>query len=589
MNRIPPELVEEIKARNDIEEVISSYVTLKRAGSNLVGLCPFHSEKTPSFNVSPSRGIFKCFGCGQGGDVITFIMKAENVGYREALELLARRAGITVPDDDRSGAVVNKKRIYDMNRDAAKYFHACLFETEEGKKAYAYLKNRGYSDSLIRHFGLGYSPDSFHSLRDHMRSLGYKDEELVTGFLCRVSSKNQSLYDLFRSRVMVPILDLTGNVIGFGGRVLDNSKPKYINTDDSPVFKKGKNLFAMNFAKNSCSESVILCEGYMDVIALHGAGFSNAVACLGTALTPDQARFLKRYTKMVYISLDSDEAGKRAAANAFNRLTEVGLEVKMLEFNGAKDPDEFIKKFGKDRFSALLSGSNTWFEYQLKSILSEKDLSVTAEKVRAKNQSVGLIASFYSDSERDIYIGLAAKALDLPADGLKKDVDYLVRKGRKELRENEKRSLSIKTAHIGDKVNPDYARFPRAASAEENILRVLLRKNDKLAFLSNHPEILSPDDFVTGFHKRVFEKLLELYRENDSPFDFGLLGEFFTADEMSRITGWIFTSDPGSSNFEKVFSDCVSILKKEKKKSQMDFFSLLNEKRNQIDSGDRDK
>jgi len=289
-------IIEEIKYRSNIEDVISSYVSLKRAGSNMNGLCPFHSEKTPSFTVFTSTQNFYCFGCGAGGDVITFIMRMENLEYRDALEFLAKRAGIEIPED---GATLQKgptrSRMIDMNRDAARFFHSQLY-SENGRKGLEYLKvQRGLSDAVIKRFGLGYAPDSFGSLTDYLKSKGYTDEEMITGFMCGKSQKTGRPYDYFRGRVMFPIIDVAGNVIAFGGRVLDDSLPKYLNSSDTPAFKKSRNLFALNYAKNNCSEYLILCEGYMDVIALHAAGFSSAVATLGTAITADQARIMAKY------------------------------------------------------------------------------------------------------------------------------------------------------------------------------------------------------------------------------------------------------------------------------------------------------
>ncbi len=577
--RIPAEIIEEIKARNDIEEVVSSYVTLKRAGSNMMGLCPFHSEKTPSFNVSSARGIFKCFGCGSGGDVITFIMKIENLDYREAVELLAKRAGIRLPQDEEERKKgIDKRRFFRMNKDAALFFHSCFQNTEGGKAAYQYLLNRGLSRSLITHFGMGYAPDSFDALHNHLRSKGYTDMEMKTAFLCAESRKNGRTYDIFRKRVMIPIIDLTGNVIAFGGRVTDDSKPKYINTSDNPIYKKGRNIFALNFAKEGCGESLILCEGYMDVIALHGAGFSNAVACLGTAMTPEQARLIARYTKSVFISLDNDEAGKRAVDNAFNRLTEAGLEVKILGLSGAKDPDEYIKKYGKERFSQLLTGSRSWFDFKLNGILEGKDLSLTEDKVRATSEAVKLIAGFPSQSERDIYIGIASKKLDIPSAGLKNDVEFTHNKNRRAAEQDAGRKRMIQTARNGDKINPEFSKNVKAAAAEEAILGVLLRQSELIPLVQQGKIGLGEADFITEFNRAVFARMLDLYEEGER-FDFGLLGQFFSADEMGRITDMATSRDKMTVNGETVLRDCIAVLKKEKNKNNMNVLDILEQKR----------
>lgn len=371
-------IIEEIKYRNDIEDVISQYVTLKRAGSNMNGLCPFHSEKTPSFTIFKASHSFYCFGCGAGGDVITFIMKIENLDYIGALEFLAKRVGINIPADNKEPERgIKKSRIIEMNRAAAKFFHEQL---KESREAQSYLERRQLPMSLIKHFGIGYAPNEFGRLTDHMHSLGFTDEELITGFLCGKSQKTGRAYDYFRGRIMFPILDVSGDVIAFGGRVIDDTMPKYLNSSDTPAFKKSRNLFALNFAKNSCSEQIILCEGYMDVIALHGAGFSNAVATLGTALTAEQARLIKRYSKSVIISYDSDEAGQRAANRAFMLLGEAGLQTKILKMENAKDPDEFIKKFGAVRFRQIIDNSYTEFDFKFDVILKNTILIIPKKK-----------------------------------------------------------------------------------------------------------------------------------------------------------------------------------------------------------------
>nr|MBQ4319456.1 DNA primase [Clostridia bacterium] len=366
--KIPEQIVEEIKYRNPIEDVISSYVTLKRAGSNMSGLCPFHSEKSPSFTVFTSGDPhFYCFGCGAGGDVITFIMRVENLDYGEALRFLAKRAGITLPENGEDTGGIKRQRIVDMNRDAARFFHTQLYKNPQ---ALQYLYERSIPNPLIKHFGIGFAPDGFGALTSHMLSLGYTKEELSAGFLCGISKKNGQPYDYFRRRVIFPIINTSGDVIAFGGRVINkDDSPKYLNSSDTPAFNKRRSLFALNFAKNKCAEQLILCEGYMDVVTLHGAGFENAVATLGTAMTPEHAGIIRKYTKKVIISYDSDEAGQNAADKAFRLLGEVGVDTRILKMEGAKDPDEYIKKFGPDKFRMLLDGSRSQFEFKLDGIL----------------------------------------------------------------------------------------------------------------------------------------------------------------------------------------------------------------------------
>ncbi len=575
---IPPAIIEEIKFRNDIESVVSQYVNLKPAGSNLIGLCPFHSEKTPSFTVFKNTQTCYCFGCGSGGDVVTFIMKMENLDYVSALEFLAKRAGITIPRNEyEQKNQINSQRIFDMNKAAARFFHNSL-TSPEGKEALSYLLKRKFSPALIKHFGMGYAPNSFNALSNHLKSLGFSEKEMVAGFLCKISQKTNKPFDLFRNRVIVPIIDTKGNVIAFGGRVLDDSLPKYLNSSDTPVFKKSKNLFALNYARKDCAERIILCEGYMDVIALHGAGFSNAVATLGTAITPEQARLMSRYTKSVVIAYDSDEAGQRAADKAFKLLGEVGLDVKILKMTGAKDPDEYIKNFGSERFKRLLDESKTHFDFKFDAILSKFDISQTAGKLKAAEQVTEIISAVPSAVEREIYIAKAAEKLEIQKANLKQDVDRKIRKRRKETQSDESRKVMLGSAGFGDRINPDYAKNVRAAAAEESILSIILTYPELMKKVKDGDYKLVADDFFTAFGKKVFEKSLELYSE-DTNFDYGLLGSEFSADEMGRITSIIIKRNNLSQNGEKELIDCISVLKNEQAKQNASIADIINAKR----------
>jgi len=468
-------VIEEIKFRNNIEDVISQYVTLKRAGSNMVGLCPFHSEKSPSFTVFNGEGNFYCFGCGAGGDVITFVRKAENLDYRGALEFLAKRVGITISESSQDKKEsMRRERTLEMNKIAARFFHEKLM-SDEGREGYEYLtKKRGLSNSHIRHFGLGFAPNSFGALTELLRSKGYKDHEMASAFLCGVSQKTGRPYDYFRNRVIFPILSTSGDVIAFGGRVMDDSKPKYLNSSDTPAFKKSRNLFAMNFAKNYCSEQIILCEGYMDVIALHCAGFMNSVATLGTAITPEHARMLKRYTKKVIISYDSDEAGQNAADKAFKLLGEVGVETKILRMSGAKDPDEYIKKFGSESFRKIVEDSETEFDYKFGKIMRKYNFSVTADKVKALDECEKLIAQTSSAAEREIYLYQVAPKFGIAPDAMKRDVERIISQRRKNAAKDETRKIMTSSEGYGDRVNPDFVKNPKAATAGNAIIGLLL-------------------------------------------------------------------------------------------------------------------
>lgn len=579
--RIPPAIIEEIKFRNDIESVVSSYVNLKPAGSNLIGLCPFHSEKTPSFTVFKNTQTCYCFGCGSGGDVVTFIMKMENLDYLSALEFLAKRAGITIPRDSyEQKNQLNSTRILEMNKTAAKFFHNCLM-APEGKEALDYLLKRKFSPALIKRFGMGYAPNSFNALTDHLKAKGFTEKEIVAGFLGKISQKTNKPFDLFRNRVIVPIIDTKGNVIAFGGRVLDDSLPKYLNSSDTPVFKKSKNLFALNYARKECAERIILCEGYMDVIALHGAGFQNAVATLGTAITPEQARLMERYTKSVVIAYDSDEAGQRAADKAFKLLGEVGLDVRILKMQGAKDPDEFIKKYGPERFRSLLDKSKTHFEHKFDAILSKFDVTQTAEKLKAIEQICLLISTVNSAVEREIYISEVAQKLDLKKENLKIDIDAKIKKRQREIKKDESRKVMLDAAGYGDRINPDYAKNIRAASAEESILSIILTYPELLKKVKDGDYGLSPDDFFTAFGKKVLQTSLELYDEG-AAFDYGMLGSEFTPDEMGRITSIVLKRNKFSQNGEQELVDCIKALKAENSDKNSSLADLLEAKRKNI-------
>lgn len=535
---IPREVIDEVVARSDIEQIIGSYVTLKRAGSNLVGICPFHNERSPSFTVFPNDQSphFYCFGCGAGGDVVTFIRKIENLDYVAAIEFLAARAGIEVHNDSKKDAGgVSRRRVLDMNREAARFFHKCLYDPRCGGEALEYLSSkRALSGATIKHFGLGYSPNDFGLLTRYLRGLGYTDEEMTAGFLCGKSRQSGKTYDYFRNRVMFPIIDVAGNVVAFGGRVMDDSKPKYLNTSDTPAFKKSRNLFALNFAKAKCADRMILCEGYMDVIALHAAGFENAVATLGTAITEEHARIMAKYTKEVIICYDSDEAGIKAANKAMRILGGVGVEVRVLKIDGAKDPDEYIKKFGGARFSMLLDKSSTGFEFRSSAVLAKYDLTDQQGRLRAAEELVKIISDYYSNVEREIYIFRAAEQLSLPADVIKRDVERERAKRKKEQASELSRTAVASIRDFGDRVNPDAAKNPRAAAAEETVLGLLLLDDAHREAAASGRLGLTEADFFTEFGRRAFGEICRIYR-SEGGFSFSLLGESFSPDEVSRL------------------------------------------------------
>lgn len=583
---ISRELIREIVDRSDIEQLIGSYVTLKRAGSNVKGLCPFHNEKTPSFTVYPDSQSFYCFGCGAGGDVITFVMKYNNLDYTGAVEYLAARAGIDIPRDDvKEERGVSRKRVLEMNLVAARYFREQLF-SPAGAEAMTYLREkRGLSSATIKHFGLGFAPNHPYEMLQYMRSKGFSDEELRVGYLEAVSQRTQKPYSIFRNRIIFPIIDTTGAVIAFGGRVMDDSKPKYLNTNDTPAYKKGRNLFALNYAKDSCSERVILCEGYMDVIALHAAGFSNAVAGLGTALTAEQARLLARYTKKIVLTYDSDEAGQKATERAIQLLTEVGLDVKVLVVNGAKDPDEYIKTYGATAFSKLLDESRTKFSYRAASVLAKHNINNSDEKIAAAREICAIIAASASSVERDICLNEASLLLNIGKDILVQDVERIRRKYVRNEMKKQAQNAYTNARGIGDRVNPDYIKNVAGANAEEAILGLMLAFPENREVVVSGKVELKGEDFITDLGRRIFETVVELH-QSDGGFDISLLGEHFTTDEIGRIQKMIRGRLELSENGIEVLSASVKTLRSERQKQSAkekgDLLAELESRRAQL-------
>lgn len=565
--RIPQNFVEELKYRNKIDDVISSYVNLKRTGSNKTGLCPFHSEKTPSFTVFTNTETFHCFGCGAGGDVITFIMRAENLEYTAALEFLAKRAGMEMPvDNEHKSEMLKRSRILEMNKDAAKFFNQMLY-SPEAERARAYLEKRKLSSAAVKRFGLGYAPDSFDALRNHMKKLGYSDMELKEAFLCGKSERTGKFFDYFRGRLIFPIIDNFSNVIAFGGRAInDEVKPKYLNTSDTPVFKKSRNLFALNFARSCADEYIILCEGYMDVIAVNMAGFSNAVATLGTALTSEQARIMAKYTKKVVISYDSDDAGQSAAKRAIPLLSEAGIEVSVLKMKDAKDPDEYIKKFGSAKFKLLIEGSRGKFDFLCDTVLKKYDISIPDEKVRAAHEICEIIAGFYSDVERSVYISKAAERLSIEEKSIRTDTERIRKKKIREEDGERMRKIISDTSGYTDNINRERVGNTRAAKAEETIIGLILLYPELFSKAVSEEWALCPEDFKTLFGRRIFEALEKL----GGKADIGVLAADFSVDEISRITDMQRKRAELTKNDESVLFDSIKALREEKNETSGD-------------------
>lgn len=530
---LPDSFLDELKARSDITEIVSGYVSLKRRGKNMVGLCPFHNEKTPSFNIYPENGSFYCFGCGTGGDVITFIRRIENLDYMEAVRFLAQRAGLNVPEDQVDDGMARlRSRILEINRETARFYHRILMG-EEGKAGLSYLTGRGLSLRTIRHFGLGFSPAGRFQLCDHLRGMGYSDEELITANVAFKSRSGRAM-DRFNNRVMYPIIDLRGNVIAFGGRILTDEKPKYINTNDTPVYHKSNGLFAMNFAKNTDSGQLILAEGYMDVISLHQAGFTQAIASLGTSLTTEQARLISRYAKEVVICYDSDSAGQKATARAIPILREAGLLVRVMSVPDGKDPDEFIRSHGEEgrlRFQKLLDACGNDVEYQLQKLKSQQNIQTESGRVQYLNAAAEVLAGIQNPIERDVYAGRLAEEAGVERSSVLLLIRQLDRKREKIRRKQELRTAQQEVGAVKDRVNPEKKDHLRAAAAEEGLIAHLFSHPDDA---ENLREKIPPEKFCTAFNRRVYGLLLEKIGK-DRVLTLSDLSHDLTVEEISSV------------------------------------------------------
>jgi DNA primase len=531
---IAENIISEIKYRTNIEQLIGGYVPLKKRGTTLVGLCPFHSEKTPSFTVWPQSGHYHCFGCGAGGDGITFIRQIENLEYPEAVEFLAKRAGIEIPkntfEQDNSK---QKLRVLELNRFAAHWFHERLF-SPEGEKGLAYLKKRRLSDKTIKRFGLGYAPEGWDNLKKAANAAGFSNEELVNSFLA--SKKNERTFDMFRNRVMFPIIDSAGGVIGFGGRVLDDSLPKYINSSDTVVFKKSRNLFALNFAKKAKTGNLILAEGYMDVIMLHQAGFSQAVATLGTALTQEQARLMARYTEKVVIAYDSDKAGTAATQRAYEILREAGLSARVLEMKDAKDPDEYIKKFGTERFAALLEGSADALSFKLRAIKAKYDLDLPEDKTACLKEIASELANLESDVETDVYAAKTTEDLATDKKALLSEITRLRRSRAKRRQKEELRRSGLPAAALARQGKDE--RFDAICSG---IIRYLF---DNSADCERVCAILPDEKLPDPYWDTVLSYVKVHAPEGE--ISISPLGEKFSVEQMGKLSKMLSGPSPCS-------------------------------------------
>ena len=564
------EIIEEVRSRNDIVDLISTYVPLKKKGSSYFGLCPFHNEKSPSFSVSRDKQMYYCFGCGAGGNVFTFLMEYENFSFPEALKYLAERAGMELPEEELNEeakrAMDEKARLREMNKLSANYFYY-LLHSKRGQKGLAYLKDRGITDATIKHFGLGYADIYNDDLYRFLKSKGYSDEDLKDSALVTIDERRGGS-DKFWNRVMFPIMDVNNRVIGFGGRVMGDGSPKYLNSKETKLFDKSRNLYGLNFARSSRKKEIILCEGYMDVISMHQAGFTNAVAALGTAFTSGHGTLLKRYTENVILSFDSDEAGQRAILRAIPILKEAGLMVRVLDLTPYKDPDEFIKSKGNDgpaAFKALLDKCGNDVEYRLQKLKNAHNIQLTEGKVAFLEEAAKLIATISSPIERDVYSSKVASELGVDKNAFKQQVSRVSRRGERAEEKKQARQIQLELSRRNDKINPEHFQKPRSSSAEEALLVYLLNNPDAYEEISAR---VKPEQFQNTLMRRFFEYFSARIERGEDPLT--NTAADFTQDENSKLYQLMSQAIPGASTAE----------------AMNEYINVINEESSKLNSGD---
>ena len=560
----PPAFLDELTARNPIEEVVGQYVTLKRSGANMFGLCPFHGEKTASFSVAPDKGIYYCFGCHKGGSVINFQMEIEGLSYPDAVRALAKRAGMEVPEDEQyQSRYHQQERLWALHKEAARFFHSQLY-APAGEAALKYAYGRGMSKSILTKFGVGYAPDSWDSLVKAMKAKGYTEQELKDSGLVTVSQKNGNIFDRFRDRLMFPIIDVRGNVIGFGGRIIrnDSDAAKYLNSPETSIFNKRKNLFGLNLAKKSKQGFLILVEGNIDVVALHQYGFDNAIASLGTSLTEEQAALMTRYADQVVLIYDGDNAGQNATKRAIPILEQAGLQVKVLQIRDAKDPDEFLKKFGADRFKLLLEESSNRVEYQLNAILRKYDIRDDDQKVKYLQESAELICTLPSSVQREVYAGRVAETAKISLDAMMMEVNRAFRhRMAREKKKQEKIDLAPVRNHQPKARSIRYDNT-KSAMAEESVIAMVLRDPALLDQVSS----LSQSQFSSPLLGNVFGQLMQRHVQGLEVSLSGITD--LTSEEMSHVAG-ILQQQTGPVS-EQALQDCVRTIQSEHQSSNVE-------------------
>ena len=569
---IPENFLNELVDRNDIVEVVSSYVRLsKKSGSNLFGLCPFHSEKTPSFSVSPDKQIYHCFGCGKGGGVINFIMEIEGLSFPEAVEFLARRVNMTVPEEASDRDSRKRERMLALNREAARFFYAQL-SSPGGEAAKRYMAERRIGAATAKNFGVGFAPDAWSSLRDAMKARGFTDMELFEAGLVR-KGKNGGFYDTFRKRLMFPVIDVRGNVIGFSGRILGDGEPKYMNSPETLVFNKSRNLFALNLAKKSKSGYIILSEGNIDVVSLHQAGFDSAVASLGTSLTPEQARLLSRYTNEVIIAYDNDTAGIKAAQRAIGIREKLDMKVKVLRLEGAKDPDEYIKKRGADAFRNLLEGSEDQIDYRLRAVTEKYELSSDEQKVAFLKEASELVAHLPGAVERQVYAMRVAELAGVKADAVSDEVERRRKRLLGKARQEQTRRQTQPERQMQPEQRELHFEDPASAAAEKGIVRLLYLEPE----LSRGGGLPAPEDFSSSALAHIYSVLLEKARRGEA-LSAATLGEALSGGEMSLLVQ-LLQEPERLSQGERALNDYIErIRERREQKTDTDDLRKLAEK-----------
>ena len=551
---IDQSFLDELTARSDIVDVVSRYVSLKKSGSNYFGLCPFHNEKSPSFSVSQDKQIFHCFGCGVGGGVISFIMRAEGLEFYDAVSFLAKQNGMTVPENNYDKKTSkSRERLLALMKDTARFYYSELWKPEN-INVQQYFAKRGLTRKTMNRFGLGFAPNSFFATMDAMKEKGYTQDELLACGLVAKSEKG-NLYDKFRNRVMFPIFDLRGNVIAFGGRVMDDSKPKYLNSPETAIFHKSRNLFAIEKARKTANDYFILAEGYMDVIALHQAGFDSAVASLGTALTEEQARLIARYTKNIIISYDADNAGQMAAQRAIDILKKSGLNVRVLRIPNAKDPDQFIKEKGSDAFRRLIEQSSDDIAYKINNIASKFDLEEDQDRISFLKEAAYILALIDSDIEREIYTTRVANMAKISPQSMTVEVKNALQKRKQSLKKEKRREVRSVTQNAQPKDKSFKYENITSARSEEGILSVIFGDNTLVSYLNGK---ISPDDFTSPILKAFFIHALELYNNNKNITIPAFEGHF-EPEALSLLT--TITSRPVPAMREKALDDYINKIK----------------------------